>query len=178
VSTKTMSHDRFNKFAVVAKIRSAMPGSDPSRKSIAAYAASSSKAGQPSMATRSAAQRTAASFEPGSRHRWATNAKHTRSTSSPSRRRPSAAEPRASPIPRRSHNRSNTYAPPNGLESTISTSDPTPVPAPPVSRTRLIDRTSRASASRSTLSARPKLWITFATGEPVSGCRSLCANCR
>ena len=38
--------------------------------------------------------------------------------------------------------------------------------------------TSRASASRSTFSARPKLWITFATGLPVSGCRSLCASCR
>ena len=45
-------------------------------------------------------------------------------------------------------------------------------------RNREIDATSRASAARSTLSARPKLWITFATGFPLTGCRSLCASCR
>ncbi len=45
-------------------------------------------------------------------------------------------------------------------------------------RNREIDDTRRASASRSTCSARPKLWITFATGFPVSALRSLCANCR
>jgi len=33
-------------------------------------------------------------------------------------------------------------------------------------------------AARSTCSARPKLWITFAIGLPVCGCRSLCASCR
>ena len=31
---------------------------------------------------------------------------------------------------------------------------------------------------RSTASARPKLWITFAEGTPVTGWRSLCASCR
>jgi hypothetical protein len=36
----------------------------------------------------------------------------------------------------------------------------------------------RASASRSTMSARPKLWITFAEGTPATGWRSLCASCR
>jgi hypothetical protein len=46
------------------------------------------------------------------------------------------------------------------------------------SRNREIEATSRANAARSTLSARPKLWITFADGTPVTGCRSLCANCR
>ena len=45
-------------------------------------------------------------------------------------------------------------------------------------RNREIDDTNRASAARSTVSARPKLWITFATGFPLTGCRSLCANCR
>ena len=45
-------------------------------------------------------------------------------------------------------------------------------------RNREIDDTSRASAARSTVSARPKLWITFATGFPLTGCRSLCASCR
>ena len=43
---------------------------------------------------------------------------------------------------------------------------------------REIDDTSRASPSRSTASARPKLWITFACGTPVTGWRSLYANCR
>ncbi len=45
-------------------------------------------------------------------------------------------------------------------------------------RNRDIELTNRANAARSTPSTRPKLWITFATGLPVSGCRSLCANCR
>ena len=45
-------------------------------------------------------------------------------------------------------------------------------------RNREIDDTNRASAARSTGSARPKLWITFATGFPLTGCRSLCASCR
>ena len=52
------------------------------------------------------------------------------------------------------------------------------VTACPGSRNREIEATSRRSASRSTRSARPKLWITFATGLPVTGCRSLCASCR
>jgi len=45
-------------------------------------------------------------------------------------------------------------------------------------RNREIDDTNRANPSRSTVSARPKLWITFATGVPVPGCRSLWASCR
>ncbi len=45
-------------------------------------------------------------------------------------------------------------------------------------RNREIDETNRARATLSTCSARPKLWITFATEFPVSGCRSLWANCR
>jgi len=36
-------------------------------------------------------------------------------------------------------------------------------------RNREIEDTSRASASRSTLSARPKLCTTFATGLPLTG---------
>jgi hypothetical protein len=46
------------------------------------------------------------------------------------------------------------------------------------SRSREIDDTNRANLARSTYSNRPKLWITFATGFPVSGWRSLCASCR
>ena len=34
-----------------------------------------------------------------------------------------------------------------------------------------IEATSRAGAARSTASARPKLWITFAEGTPVTGSR-------
>ena len=49
------------------------------------------------------------------------------------------------------------------------------LPGPGTARSRT---TSRASASRSTASARPKLWITFAAGTPVTGWRSLCASCR
>ncbi|MFN2345321.1 MAG: hypothetical protein ABR616_06370 [Dermatophilaceae bacterium] len=36
--------------------------------------------------------------------------------------------------------------------------------------------TNRASAARSTFSAHPKLWITFAVGAPLAGCRSLRAS--
>ncbi len=45
-------------------------------------------------------------------------------------------------------------------------------------KNREIEDTSRARASRSTFSAWPKLWITFATELPVSGCRSLCVSWR
>ena len=46
------------------------------------------------------------------------------------------------------------------------------------SRKRLIERTSRASASRSTSSARPKRWMIRARGSPVTGSRSFCASAR
>jgi hypothetical protein len=41
-----------------------------------------------------------------------------------------------------------------------------------------VEATSRRSAFFSARSARPKLRITFATGLPVRGCRSLRASCR
>ncbi len=76
-------------------------------------------------------------------------------------------------MPSRSHNRSSVHAPPSQREATISTSPP-PAAAAAVARSgvsyREIDATSRASAARSTWSARPKLWITLATEFPVS-CR-------
>lgn len=46
------------------------------------------------------------------------------------------------------------------------------------SRNRLIERTRRASASRSTASVLPKLWTILALGTPVSGSRSLWAKAR
>jgi hypothetical protein len=133
----------------------------------------------PSMTTRSATQPVAASFEPGSSARCATSVKSTRSTASPSSWRPSAARRIAAPMPRRSQSRSNVHAPPSRQESTISTYVPAAAAtAWSGSRNREIEATSRPRASRSTLSARPKLWITFATGLPVRGCRSLCASAR
>ncbi len=134
---------------------------------------------QPSIAIRSATQPVAASLEPGSSARWATSAKITRSTASASHRRPSVARWMAAPMPRRSQMRSSTQAPPSRRESRISTS----VPAAAATacsglRNREIEDTSRASPSRLTLSAPPKLWITLATGLPVTGCRSLCASAR
>jgi hypothetical protein len=137
------------------------------------------KPAQPLIATRSASQPVAVSLLPGSSARCATNAKITRSVASPSRRRPSAARRIAAPMPRRSQSRSSIHAPPSRRESRISTSVPAAAATACLgSRNREIDDTSRASPSRSTLSARPKLWITFATGLPVRGCRSLCANAR
>ena len=69
----------------------------------------------------------------------------------------------AAPTPSRSQSWSSTHAPPTRRESRISIS---PVCAAVIaccgSRNREIEATSRASASRSTASARPKLWITFA----------------
>ena len=116
---------------------------------------------------------------PGSSARCATSANSTRSAASPSRRRPAATRRSAAPIPSRSQSRSSTHAPPKRRESSTSTS---PACAAAIacsgSRNREIEATSRASASRSTVSARPKLWITFAEGTPVTGWRSLCASCR
>ena len=132
------------------------------------------------MATRSFAQRTAANFEAGSRQRWATRAKQIRSTRSPSMRRPLAVERSAWAMPE---------ALPQLVEDEGAT-QPARVDdldvgrrdrrhqSPAGSSTRLIERTSRASASLSTVSLRPKLWMTLATGMPVTGWRSLWANWR
>ena len=116
---------------------------------------------------------------PGSRARWATNANTTRSTATPSSRRPAATRRIAAPIPSRSQTRSNVHAPPRRRESSTSTSAPAAaLIACSGVRNREIELTSRASAARSTFSARPKLWITFAIGLSVTGCRSLCVSCR
>ena len=129
------------------------------------------------MNTRSATHLVAASFDAGSSARCAVSAKITRSAAGPSSRRPSAARLIAAPISSSSQTRPSTHAPPIRRESRTSTS-PAAAAALPGSRNREIEATSRASAARSTRSARPKLWITFATGLPVTGCRSLCASCR
>ena len=82
-------------------------------------------------------------------------------------------------MPKRSHIWSRTNAPPSRRESTISTSELVKAGAAPIgSSTRLIEDARRASASLSTLSARPKLWMTLATRLPVTGWRSLWASCR
>ena len=116
---------------------------------------------------------------PGSSARCATSANSTRSVASASRRRSAATRCSAAPMPSRSQSWSSTHAPPKRRESSTSIS---PVCAAAIaccgSRNREIEATSRASASRSTASARPKLWITFAEGTPVTGWRSLCASCR
>lgn len=73
-------------------------------------------------------------------------------------------------MPSRSHNRSSVHAPPGQREATISTSPPPAAAAAAACSGvsyREIDATSRASAARSTWSARPKLWITLATEFPV-----------
>ena len=137
------------------------------------------KPSQPSIATRSATHFVAASLLPGSSARCATSANTTRSVAAPSSRRPDAALRIAAPIPSRSQMRSNVHVPPRRRESTTSTSIPEAAAAASSGvRNREIELTSRASAARSTCSTRPKLWITFATGLPVCGCRSLCASCR
>ena len=184
VSTNTMSRSRLSRCATEENTSAAISSRASSRKSIAAYAASSVNPGQPAIATRSATQPVAASFDPGSHARCATSANTTRSTASPSRRRPAATRRIAAPIPRRSQIRSSVHAAPNRRESSTSTPPPiarradVAVTACSGVRNREIDDTSRASAARSTVSARPKLWITFATGFPLTGCRSLCASCR
>ena len=78
----------------------------------------------------------------------------------------------AAPIPSRSQIRSSVHAAPRRRESSTSTSPPAVAAAATACsgvRNREIDDTNRASAARSTLSARPKLWITFATGFPLTG---------
>src|SRR5271166_4059777 len=84
----------------------------------------------------------------------------------------------AAPMPSRSQSWPSSHAPPKRRESQISISPVCAAIACAGSRNREIEATSRASASRSTASARPKLWITFAEGTPVTGWRSLCASCR
>jgi hypothetical protein len=179
VSTNTMSQSRLSRCATDEKTSEAISSSASSRKSIPAYAASESNPAQPSIATRSATHRVAASFEPGSRARCATREKITRSVASPSRRRPAAARWIAAPTPSRAQSRSSVHAPPRRRDSSTSTSAPAAaVTACSGSRNREIDDTNRDSASRSTLSARPKLWITFAVGLPPPAGRSLWASCR
>ena len=144
--------------------------------------------GEPRAAGRSPPARPPSRSRPASTRarsaRCATSANTTRSTCSPSSRRPAATRRIAAPIPRRSQIRSSVHAAPNRRESSTSTPPPSPargrvaVTACSGVRNREIDDTSRASAARSTVSARPKLWITFATGFPLTGCRSLCASCR
>jgi hypothetical protein len=110
------------------------------------------------MATRSATHLVAASLLPSSSARCVTSANTTRSTAAPSSRRPVAALRIAAPIPKRSQTLSSVQAPPRRRESTTSTS--MPVAAATASsglRNREIELTSRASAARSTCSARPKL---------------------
>lgn len=179
MSTKTMSTSRFSRCATASKIRPAISGSASSKKSIARYAASSENPPQPAIATRSATHRVAASLLPGSSARCATSANSARSAAAASRRRSAATRCSAAPTPSRSQSRSSSHAPPKRRESRMSISL---VCAAAIacsgSRNREIEATSRASASRSTVSARPKLWITFAEGTPVTGWRSLRANCR
>ena len=123
-----------------------------------------------------------ASFESGfTERRLATIENITRSMSSASSRLPAATWKIALPIPRRSHSRSATHEVPIGRESRIFTSpleEAVASTASAGSRKRLIERTRRASASLSTVSARPKLWMIFAFGVPVTGSRSLWASAR
>jgi len=93
-----------------------------------------------------------ASFDSGlTDRRLATIAKIARSTRSPSSRRPPAQAMIVLPISRRSHNRSASHAEPIARDSRMLTS-PEAVAATACagSRNRLIERTSLASASRST----------------------------
>jgi len=69
--------------ATEANTSAAIPSNASSRKSIARYAWSSLKPGRCSTNTRCATHVVQASLEPGSRARWATNAKITRSAKAP-----------------------------------------------------------------------------------------------
>ena len=84
--------------------------------------------GEPAAAPRSRParrpSRSRPASSPGSRARWATSAKITRSTASPSSRRPAATRRIAAPIPSRSQTRSSVHAPPSRRESRTSTSPP------------------------------------------------------
>src|ERR1035437_4260313 len=83
------------------------------------------------MATRCDTHPVAASLLPGSNARWATRAKMTRSTASPSNLRRLATRRIAAPIPNRSHNRSNVQDPPTRRESRTSPSTPSATAPPP-----------------------------------------------
>jgi hypothetical protein len=109
----------------------------------------------------------------------ATIAKIVRSTASASARRPPPTAMIASPTPRRSHSPSASQQEPIARESrTLTSPASVAATASAGSRKRLIERTSRASASRSTWSARPKRCTIRARGTPVFGSRSFCASAR
>ena len=76
VSTNTMSRSRLRRWATEPNTSAAISSRASSRKSIAAYAASSVNPGQRSIATRSATQPVAASFDPGSHARCADQREH------------------------------------------------------------------------------------------------------
>jgi hypothetical protein len=79
------------------------------------------------------------------------------------------------------HSRSANQQAPIVRESNTLTSPSPPLPAATASagsRNRLIDRTRRASASRSTWSVRPKRCTIRARGTPVPGSRSFWASAR
>jgi len=70
----------------------------------------------------------------------------------------------------RSHSWSSAHAPPIGRESSTSISAPdAAATASSGVRNREIELTRRVSAPRSTNSARPNEWITFATDTPETG---------
>ncbi len=177
VSKKITSTSRLSRLASEKKTDSCTRSEQQSRKSIARYSSSSETAAIPNRTTSRPSQRVASSFEAGSKQRWQTIAKIARST--PERPRPPPARrATALPIPSSRQSASSTCGPP--ASGAAMKRKPSGVPARSVSslpRKRPIERTSRTSASRSSLSSRPKLWITRATGTPRS-LRSLCANCR
>ena len=137
------------------------------------------------MYTRFATHEQPASFDNGvADRRFATIAKITRSTTTgsslvPGCLRPSTTSMIVLEIPNRSHSRSATHAVPIGRASTTLTSpDTVAATASAGFKNRDTLLTRRASASRSTRSARPKLWMIRALGIPVSGSRSLWANAK
>ena len=170
MSTKTMSRSRLSRCATEANTSPAMSSRASSRKSIAgrlivgeaAAALDRDPLGDP------LGRRPACSRAP------APAARPARTPPARPPRRPAAGRPRPCGSPRRSR-----AAPRPGPTSTPRPGGGSPGPRPPAPaaaaaacsgvRNREIEETSRASAARSTCSARPKLWITFATGLPVSG---------
>ncbi len=122
--------------------------------------------------------RAAASLDDGASARFATRANSTRPAEGSSRR-PLSSRLIIAPIPDLSHKASRTQVPPSGRDP--ANSRPSPAAAAsafPGSRNRETEPASRASASRSAASSRPKLQTTWTLDRFAAGSHALWASCR
>ena len=180
VSTKTMSTSRLSRCATESKIAAAISPSASSRKSIARYAASSENPAQPAIATRSAdpagGGQLAARFQRPLCHQREQHPLGRVRVQAPVGGDPVQRCADAEPLPELVQQPRPAEAPRvQHLDLTGVRGARSPAAGRGTARSRPPAGPARRGPPAS---ARPKLWITFAEGTPVTGWRSLCASCR